>query len=242
MLVKTLAIVLKVIKHGDSSKIATLHTQSHGLITVIAKGARNNKNKFGSALEPLSIIETTFYFKPNTDLFLLSSAENIVPVRKLQSSVEFVLHGLVIAESVLATQPKNSTNEHINEMLIEYLQILNNLDCEPFSVLTKFLIELANEMGFIAEIKVPQELSASYYHIDLTTGSLSSYQTERTIRMSYESIQYIQTITNGRIKEVKNEIISDKFRYEVFSYIIRYISYHMDKKFVLKSASLLNYG
>ncbi len=242
MLVKTEAIVLKVIKHGDSSKIATLHTQRHGLVTVIAKGARNNKNKFGSALEPLSIVEITFYYKSHIDLFLLSTVETLVPVRKLQSSVELVLHGLIIAESLLLTQPKNNANEHIYSLLKEYLIFLNANECEPFSVLIKFMLELTNEMGFIAEVRIPAKSDLSSYHVNLTDGTISISQSEKTVRMSYDSISYLGKIARDDLGAMMNENIPQDLRIEVFSYIVRYISYHLDKKFVLKSARLLNYG
>lgn len=242
MLVKTEAIVLKVLKHGDSSKIATLHTKSHGLITVIAKGARSNKNKFGSALESLSIVEVTFYFKASRDLFLLSTVETLVPVRKLQSSAELVLHGLVIAESILITQPKNSTNEDILALLREYLVFLNTNDCEPFAVLIKFLLELTDEMGFIADLQVPAKSNLSSYHVNLSDGSISLSQSDKTVRMSYDSINYISKVVQSDINTLINDNIPQNLRIEVFSYIVRYISYHLDKKFILKSASLLNYG
>ena len=51
MIVKTEAIVLRGRKQGDTSKLATLYTRDFGKIDVIAKGAREQKSKFGGALE-----------------------------------------------------------------------------------------------------------------------------------------------------------------------------------------------
>ena len=77
MLVTTEAIVLRSRKQGDTSKIVSLYTRDYGFVDVIAKGAREMKSKFGSALEPFTLSKVTFYKKEGRDLYLLANAEVI---------------------------------------------------------------------------------------------------------------------------------------------------------------------
>jgi DNA repair protein RecO (recombination protein O) len=68
------ALVLRSIRHGETSRIATLLTRRHGKVHVIAKGARDLKSRFGSALEPLTLVHAVFYLKKHRSLQFLSAA------------------------------------------------------------------------------------------------------------------------------------------------------------------------
>jgi DNA repair protein RecO (recombination protein O) len=74
-LVTTLATVLKTYEYSETSKILRLFTRDHGLCSVIAKGARRPKSRFGGLLEPFTDGVATFYAKEGRDLHTLSSFE-----------------------------------------------------------------------------------------------------------------------------------------------------------------------
>lgn len=64
-------IVLRNLRHGETSRIATLLTPELGKIGVIAKGARDPKSPFGSSLEFLSHGSFVVYHRPGRDLHFL---------------------------------------------------------------------------------------------------------------------------------------------------------------------------
>ena len=71
MIVKTDAIVLKSMRFRETSKIVTFYTRRYGKIAAVAKGARETKNKFGAALEPMTGVNLVFYKKEQRDLQLV---------------------------------------------------------------------------------------------------------------------------------------------------------------------------
>lgn len=71
-LVSTDAIILQTYKYSDSSKILKLLTRSHGLQSVIAKGAAKPRSQYGGILEPFVEGIATFYAKEQRDLHTLS--------------------------------------------------------------------------------------------------------------------------------------------------------------------------
>lgn len=73
-IVEAEALVLRSLRYGDTSRIATLLTPQFGKVHVIAKGARDPKSPFGGALEPLTRTEIVFYLKKHRTLHLLKSA------------------------------------------------------------------------------------------------------------------------------------------------------------------------
>ena len=49
-IIKTEAVVLSKLNYGDSSSIASLFTEDFGKLSVIVKGARSPKSKYGKLL------------------------------------------------------------------------------------------------------------------------------------------------------------------------------------------------
>ncbi len=74
-LVTTEATVLKTYEYSETSKILRLLTRDLGLCSVIAKGARRPKSRFGGLLEPFTDGVATFYAKEGRELHTLSGFE-----------------------------------------------------------------------------------------------------------------------------------------------------------------------
>lgn len=62
-ILKTEAIVLRVMDYSETSLIAWMFTREHGRVHVIAKGARRARSPFEGAIEPLVHGELVFYRK-----------------------------------------------------------------------------------------------------------------------------------------------------------------------------------
>jgi DNA repair protein RecO (recombination protein O) len=71
------AIVLKTHALGDTSRIVVVYARGHGLLKLVAKGARKTPSRFGFALEPLTRARFHFYHRTDRDLHLLSQADVI---------------------------------------------------------------------------------------------------------------------------------------------------------------------
>lgn len=54
-------IVLRSIRYGEADRILDLYTQDVGLVSVIAKGIRRTKSRFGGRLEPLTCVDFLAY-------------------------------------------------------------------------------------------------------------------------------------------------------------------------------------
>jgi len=74
-LVTTPVTVLKTYEYSETSKILRLLTRDQGLCSVIAKGARRPKSRYGGLLEPFTDGIATFYTKEGRDLHTLSGFE-----------------------------------------------------------------------------------------------------------------------------------------------------------------------
>jgi len=250
MIVKTEAIVLNSFKYGESSKIVTLYTKDYGKIKVVAKGARKSKNKFGSALDPLSYCQISFYHKPTTELFLLSDAEHIIPFRKIQDSLQHLSAGLIIIEAVNMTQDANEINNELFILLKETLKKLNDLPASPFSISSYLLIKLSELIGFAIDFKSFEEVCNS-------NGRTQDIKLNQKIFFSMESGSFIETnnsnelycfdvktaddlirISETTLDEVGEINLDKKVIEQIHSFFNAYFSYHLERKSSFKTMNL----
>jgi DNA repair protein RecO (recombination protein O) len=69
------ALVLRAYKLGETSKIVVLLTRERGKLRAVAKGARGGRNRYQSALEPLSEVRASFYGRQGAELFRLGACD-----------------------------------------------------------------------------------------------------------------------------------------------------------------------
>ncbi|OGF16409.1 MAG: DNA repair protein RecO [Candidatus Eisenbacteria bacterium RBG_16_71_46] len=99
-LVQSEGIVLKTHALGDTSRIVVAYTRDHGLVKLVAKGARRTPSRFGYSLEPLSRARFRFYHKPDRDLHLLSQAETLDPIGSRLGDLTRLAHAQAAIELI----------------------------------------------------------------------------------------------------------------------------------------------
>lgn len=238
MIEKSEGIVLNSIKYGDSSKIITVFTKDFGKLSFIAKGARTPKSKFGASLEILTLSEFTFYYKSNSDLFLLSNSDIIKSNGKLNSNSEGLLMGIMIAEIINNTQEKGHQNIELFEFSINLISELHNNLKYPFNVFNKFMFGLSEIMGFALnnnEIDINLKEAA----INFESGCFVSNNLlqKNNFRLNNEEIIYFDKLISG--DNIFDFEIDKKSVFHFYDFWTRYFSFHLERKFVLKSAAML---
>ncbi len=99
--VETAATVLSTIAYGETSRIARLATADLGVVSVIAKGARRPKSRFGAALQALSEGSASILPARTSDLHTLT-AFDVTRVRSaLASDLERYAMASVLGELML---------------------------------------------------------------------------------------------------------------------------------------------
>src|SRR5215210_4666597 len=89
-LVETESLVLKSYNLAEADKIVVLLSKDHGVIRGVAKGAKRLKSKFGSGLEPFSVVHCTYFQKDAVELVSLQRIELIRSNFEAASNPEFL--------------------------------------------------------------------------------------------------------------------------------------------------------
>jgi DNA repair protein RecO (recombination protein O) len=242
MIVKSDAIILNSVRQGDTSKIISAFTLEYGKISMIAKGALMPKSKFGASIEPLSYSNLTFYLKSNTDLHLLSNSEIIKSYNKITQSVDHLTAAMMIAESINHTQEINHPNTELFEISKTILHYIGLICTNPYNYFIKFMIELAENLGFAIlfdEISVSERKDIN---ISLASGSLIIDlipSTKNYFKFNVNEFKYLNDIINYSLDGIAMINTEKQCLNHIYNFFVHYFSYHLEKKFNLKSAALI---
>lgn len=147
MIVRTEAVVLRSINYGETSRIVTLFTRDRGKLSVMARGARAAKSRFGSTLQPMSYVQVVYYHKPTRELQTLSEASHVRPFNGIGRNLEKLAVGLRIVE-VAAGLLEEERSQEAFHLLVHSLATLNEIDHHVPNVLYYFLMKLCAHLGF----------------------------------------------------------------------------------------------
>ncbi len=115
-LVTTPATVLKTYEYSETSKILRLLTREQGLCSVIAKGARRPKSRFGGLLEPFTDGVATYYTKEGRELHTLSGFELLRERQTLGRELVRFAGGGLLTEIVLRVAPSARDPELFSQL------------------------------------------------------------------------------------------------------------------------------
>lgn len=116
-LVETECLVVKTYNLAEADRIAVLLTRDHGVIRGVAKGAKRLKSRFGSALEPFSVLRIEYFEKETSDLVSLQKVDLVASNFFAASDPQFLQKFSYLAELIITFSPPNDPNEVLYRMV-----------------------------------------------------------------------------------------------------------------------------
>lgn len=118
------AIVLRTTPVGDQDKIAVLFCRDKGVLRGVAKGARKFGNRFGSSLEPMSVVRVFYYEKERRDLVTISGCDLIESFFEVQADPKTAFLLSYFAELVEEFAPARAKEDVLYRLLLTVLRSL----------------------------------------------------------------------------------------------------------------------
>ncbi|MDA0181391.1 DNA repair protein RecO [Solirubrobacter phytolaccae] len=125
--VKTEGIVLRSIRFGEADRILHLYTPERGRVSVIAKGVRKAKSRFGGRLEPYFRLDLVLY-QGRSDLMTITSVETIAAHHRLREALAPLDGAARACEAVARIFDDGEPNPGVYHLLANELTLL---DREP---------------------------------------------------------------------------------------------------------------
>lgn len=151
---ETAATILSTIAYGETSKVARLATRELGVLSVIAKGARRPKSKFGAALQVLSDGTATILLARHSDLHTLTGFDVARLHGDLASNIERYAVASVLGELMLRFSPHERQVETY-EFFRHALDVVEAVPGDAVAVLgLRSIWGLVKQLGFAPSLGV----------------------------------------------------------------------------------------
>lgn len=151
-LVSADAIILQAFAYGETSRILRLLTSTHGVQSVIAKGARGPRGRFGGVLEPFTEGIATYYAKESRELHTLSAFDLTQSGQRLGTHLLRFGGASLLAEIVICST-RESSHPGLYHVVLEALHRLAAVvpDAIEAAVLGETWLLIAH-LGFAPEL------------------------------------------------------------------------------------------
>jgi DNA repair protein RecO (recombination protein O) len=263
MLVKTEAIILKTMKYRDTSKIVTFYTKEYGKLKGIAKGARTAKNKFGSALEPMTLSMLVIYKKEHRDLHLISQCDAIDSFNNLTEDLDRMTAALSVIELINQVTHDEERNPVLFALLGETLSELNLSSKNYSSYSYAFKLRLASLFGYAPNLEVCGKCgnpliidgNEKQYAFQVARGAVfcnrcylpsdslkSIGQNIGSISISAQVLQILRRLLNAQINSLGNLEFDNLVGNQIDELLRLYLRYHFEGLKPLKSTELFHHN
>ena len=263
MLIKTEAVILKTMKYRETSKIVTFYTKEYGKLNGIAKGARTAKNKFGSALEPLTHSMLVLYKKEHRDLHLISQCDAIDPFKTLTEDLDRMTIALAVIELINQVTHQEERNHPLFALLGETLNALNSSLKNYSTYFHAFRLRLASLFGYAPNFEVCGECGEplvmgngeNQFAFQVARGAVfcnrccmpndSSMnvgdRNAAIITLSPQVVQILRRLLNAQIASLGSLEFDKQVGNQIDEFLRLYLRYHFEGLKPLKSTEIFNH-
>ena len=242
-IIKTEAVVLSKMNYGDSSNIASIFTEDLGKISVIVKGARSAKSKYGKIVDPLNYLSVVLYKKESREVQLLSGADIIEHFPELKEKLTSLSFAYGILELIKKLLAEHEVNKKLFRGVVKILIRLNAQEEQPEVTFGRFLFFFLKETGYEIQIdscsicgkRINDE--NAYYNIDkgVICGECSQSAVD-IYKLNAELLMYLNCLKKGESADNFSNLIMQK----AIIFMEDHLKYHIPDFKGISSLKLFN--
>ena len=145
-LIKVKGIVIRESTYKDNDKIITILTDSIGIVSVIAKGAKKTNSPYLASSQYLVYSEFVLY--QNTGYFYLNSASVINTFYNLRIDLDKLQIVFELTKLINSVTDENQDCERILKLFLNTIYALDKIDKDKKLIVNAFKIKLFTLLGF----------------------------------------------------------------------------------------------
>lgn len=235
--IKEETLVIRSIRHGESSRIVTLFGIEHGKFAVISKGARRSRSGAAlSGVEPPGRIEAVVYFKPSRSVQTLGQVTILDSYRRIKRDLSLTVCASAVLQHIAKALSDAEPNEEVYHSATEALQALELSEGDPRIKLWLFQTKLIKAIGFGMDPFPCPICGRSTAEIDrynrllLDEGKICCHTcnpgNRSCITISGESVSILRRISLKSDSGINNLKVSRNSRLELTHTLEKFLKYH----------------
>ena len=116
-LIETESLVIKSYNLAEADRIVVLLTQTQGVVRGVAKGAKRLNSRFGSGLEPFSVVHATYFQKDSSELVSIQKVDLIRSNFEAAGNPDFLQKFSYLGDLLVTMSPPHDPNETLYRMV-----------------------------------------------------------------------------------------------------------------------------
>jgi len=245
-IVSSEGIVLKTHALGETSRIAVVYTREHGLVKLVAKGARKTPSRFGFALEPLTRGRYVYYLKTDRDLHLLSQADTIAPTGSRIQELERLAHAEAALELIDRLVWGEEPHAELFDLLAAALEAVTVAPAASLPALTiAFELQVASLLGYRPRLDACAECGGALSQRRLFSPARGGLLCDRcageepgTVALSADALAGLSLLLTRPVGEA-GEYFEVRRAGEILGVVEAFLKYHFQRFKGLRSLELL---
>jgi DNA repair protein RecO (recombination protein O) len=244
------ALILHSIKHGDSSLILHAFARNHGRLSIIAKGARSKKPRFGASLEVMTHTEIIYSFRPTRDIQMLREARVIDGFLPIRDNLEKTALGLAVCELLRMVTPNEEASLEIFDISLQTLEAISRSTKNTRNHFWRFELELFHPLGIGLSLTQCQTcgkelslLEGKNIEFDSSNGNFrcSNCALGSGFTLSMEAFRVLEFLNRPINHSIEKLRISPRAEAEIKAALSRHLRTHLPIHRDLKSLDALKW-
>lgn len=239
MLLKTKAVVLKTVKYGETSLIATLFTEAAGVQAYMVQGVRSSsqaRNRAGM-FQPGSLLDLVVYEQPDKNLKRIKEYHQAHIYTSLQEQVVKNCILLFSVELLYRLLPPHAEMPSLFDFCFDYFILLDQAPiAQAANFPLYFIVQCSRELGY--------EISGTYTdatpHLNLKEGGFTADTPESasiTTHADAEMLNQLLTIDNWHLHHTV--AMSSAMRFRLIDWFIAFLQQHTQHMGNIRSLQVL---
>jgi len=194
------AIVLRTWKLGESDRIVSMLGENSGKIRAVVKGVRKTKSRFGSRLEPLSLVSLLCW--KGRELDVVSQAETIELFRDTREDLDRLYKANIILEATEQIAQEGYPDPELFKLVVRVLRVLESDN--PQMLLGSFIWKLLSLQGYRPQMSVCVICGTgnSRSGFDVAAGGVLCDEHASGKKASLEALDVISRSLEGQLAQV----------------------------------------
>jgi DNA repair protein RecO (recombination protein O) len=239
MIHATKAIVLRTIKYGETSVIATIFTEAFGIQSYIVNGVRTqSKTSKAHFFQPSSILEMQVYHNELKNLQRIKELRWSYLYKNILSDItknSVALYMVELLQKCLKQPESNADLFHFCEDAFRQLDVAGN------EVTANFPIYFAMQLAHFLGLRIRDNYSAYRNYFNISEGNFTNKPSANdnflNTDISYHFSQLLKVLQPAELKEIK---LNKTIRTNILSALENYYIFHISEFSPMKTLPVLH--
>lgn len=214
---KLKGIVLREAEYGEGDKILTLFSDTNGIISIRARGAKRQGFRYLASVQTFAYSDFELY--RGSAMYSLNSAYLIEPFYDLRNDLDILtIAGKMCRLAASIVQPEQPETESLR-LLLNCLHFLNKGKKDPFFIHDIFRLRLLTDQGYEPALsscvlcsRVPegQDMAFSVTEKSICCSECAEKNNVEHYEIDYDTLAAMIYICNSSLEKLFNISVSEK--------------------------------